>query len=404
MVVAMGANPTGAADQFSDAGPTASVTASVGRRGARGLVTVAGSCDLDFVTPLVVNVDRLLATDVGEIWIDLRQVTAMTSIAAVALLRARRRAARFRVLVVLVPGEGPARPALEQEGVVSAFRTESELPADLIPDTSPRTTSATPRFVRTETPAPLPGPSVPRSIGPGDTQLLVEDPELADGLEGRRLMAARERLRVRVVSLRKGVWRDPRDVADGAELLILEGMLVRRVAHLGASGAELLGPGDILRAGTHPGEDISPWFTTGMRVLSHCRLAVLDDQFIEQLAGCPMVAKNLIDRAMARSHALAVSMAVAHYPRVDRRLLVLLWHLAQRWGHVTSRGVVLRLPLTHSILADLTAARRPSVTLALQQLERAGELTRDGSEWVLLGTPPTRSDQVPAPAALATPA
>ena len=61
-------------------------------------------------------------------------------------------------------------------------------------------------------------------------------------------------------------------------------------------------------------------------------------------------------------------MAIVHQARVDVRLHMLLWHLAARWGRVRSDGTVLRLRLTHAVLADLVAARRPTVTTALSEL------------------------------------
>jgi CRP/FNR family cyclic AMP-dependent transcriptional regulator len=257
---------------------------------------------------------------------------------------------------------------------------------------------------RTFRPEPLPSSlrlPVPRRAETAHVHVLDEDPELGEGLVGPQLATARERLRAPVVSMNRGVLRPTPEFARSMGLLILDGMFVRRVSSDGASGAELLGPGDLLRVSGHPGEDISPWFTTTLRVLSRARVAVLDEAFTAQLPSCPLVAQHLLDRAMVRSHALAVSMAVAHYPRVDRRVLALLWFMAQRWGHVTSRGVVLRLPLTHSVLADLIAARRPSVTLALQNLERAQELSRDGADWILLGRSPGDifTEMQPEPAA-----
>ena len=81
-------------------------------------------------------------------------------------------------------------------------------------------------------------------------------------------------------------------------------------------------------------------------------------------------------------------MAIAHHPRVDARLLHLLWQLADRWGRVTPQGVSIPLRLTHELLADLVAAQRPSVTLSLQQLERQGEITREGGRLMLIGDPP----------------
>jgi CRP-like cAMP-binding protein len=97
---------------------------------------------------------------------------------------------------------------------------------------------------------------------------------------------------------------------------------------------------------------------------------------------------NLVRRGVAQARAVSVGMALAHYPRVERRLHVVLWHLAQRWGRMTQDGVVLRLPLTHAVLADLTAARRPSVTVALQRLEASGVVVRRRQEWLLRDGPP----------------
>src|SRR5262249_13955877 len=90
-------------------------------------------------------------------------------------------------------------------------------------------------------------------------------------------------------------------------------------------------------------------------------------------------------RMAERSARQAVMQAVCHNPRVDARLRGLFWHLADRWGRVTSAGVVLPLRLTHDSLARLVGAQRPTVSTALKGLHDAGEITRrrDGA-WVLL--------------------
>jgi hypothetical protein len=77
---------------------------------------------------------------------------------------------------------------------------------------------------------------------------------------------------------------------------------------------------------------------------------------------------------------------------VDERLLLLLWHMADRWGRVTPHGVSLSLRLTHELLADLIAVQRPSVTLSLQQLERQGRISREGGKILLIGQPPFSTD------------
>jgi len=106
-------------------------------------------------------------------------------------------------------------------------------------------------------------------------------------------------------------------------------------------------------------------------------------QFGVRLAPYPEVTGALIGRALQRARSLAVTMAIAHQRRVDRRLLMLFWHLADRWGRVTPAGVRVPLQVTHQILADLVASRRPAVTTALAQLEHAGHVTRIESGWLL---------------------
>lgn len=76
-------------------------------------------------------------------------------------------------------------------------------------------------------------------------------------------------------------------------------------------------------------------------------------------------------------------------PRLSTRLHLLLWHLADRFGRVLTKGVVLPLPLSHELLAQLVGAQRPSVSRALKELDRAEVIARrpDGTWW-LGGKPP----------------
>jgi CRP-like cAMP-binding protein len=81
-------------------------------------------------------------------------------------------------------------------------------------------------------------------------------------------------------------------------------------------------------------------------------------------------------------------MAIVQQPRVETRLHMLLWHLADRSGTVSADGVTLPLRLTQGVLAALVAARRPTVSAALRALERDGKLTRTPQGWLLRGSPP----------------
>ncbi len=176
--------------------------------------------------------------------------------------------------------------------------------------------------------------------------------------------------------------------SDGIGLLVLKGTMLRRVGIQGRYGAELLGECDVLRP--WQGEDVSPTLTTttGWSVIEPTRVAILDEQFARQLVHYPELVGRLVGRAIQRSRHLAVNMAIVHQARVDVRLHMLLWHLAGRWGRVRSDGTMLRVRLTHAVLADLVAARRPTVTSALSDLSKR-ELVRlvdDG--WLLVGEAP----------------
>ena len=165
--------------------------------------------------------------------------------------------------------------------------------------------------------------------------------------------------------------------------------MLRRVGIEGRYGAELLGECDVLRPGL--GEDgSSPTLstTTGWSVIEPSRVAVLDDQFARRLVLYPELVGRLVGRAVQRCRHLAVNMAIVHQARVDVRLHMLFWQLAGRWGRVRSDGTLLPLRLTHSVLADLVAARRPTVTSALSDLSRRGLVTFVDEGWLLAGEPP----------------
>jgi CRP/FNR family transcriptional regulator, cyclic AMP receptor protein len=226
--------------------------------------------------------------------------------------------------------------------------------------------------------------------------VLAEDPELCAGLDGTRMHRARRELVAATVAVgrRRAIPDEPATSAgSGVGLLILEGLVVRRAGGDGHFGAELLGRRDVLRPWQHDGEDEGLPFTTSFVVVEPALLAILDAAFVAHLEPYPEVVGQLAGRAMARSRNLAIQTGIASYPRVDRRLHLLLWHLAERWGRVTPDGVRLALPLSHGVLADLIAVRRPSVTAGLAQLERDGLVTRAETGWILHGELPHEFDR-----------
>jgi CRP/FNR family transcriptional regulator, cyclic AMP receptor protein len=219
--------------------------------------------------------------------------------------------------------------------------------------------------------------------------VLREDPELADGTEPELLEEAVETLIAREVEVPPGPWR-PRRIAlnDGLGLLVLEGMLLHRVGIEERFGAELLGQGDVMRSAHAELAPFTLTLSNDWQVLEPTRLAVLDERFVRRMARFPQVASRLFARAILRSRQLVVNMAIVHQARVDVRLHMLLWQLAGRWGRVRTDGVVLPVRLTHAVLADLVAARRPTVTSALSDLARRGAVKPIPDGWLLHGRPP----------------
>ena len=195
----------------------------------------------------------------------------------------------------------------------------------------------------------------------------------------------------REMTMQTGRWRATPPLNGrslGIGLLVLEGLLVRRVGIDGRYGAELLGEGDLLRPSEGSDEMPTLPMTIGWRVLETARLAVLDDAFMAHVADYPQLAGALVGRAVSRSRNTAVNMAIVHQARVDVRLHMLFWHLAARWGRVGSDGVTVPLRITHAVLAELVAARRPTVTSALTLLSKRGLVRPTDHGWLLAGEAP----------------
>jgi CRP/FNR family transcriptional regulator, cyclic AMP receptor protein len=228
--------------------------------------------------------------------------------------------------------------------------------------------------------------------------VLREDPELAEAIEPERRAQAIEALVSREVRVPSGAWMGRAiPIEGGIGVLVLDGVMLHRVGIDGRFGAELLGEGDVLRAVSQEAENPTLPLTVEWLILEPARVAVLDERFVRQLGRFPEVAGKLFARSVLRSRQLAVNMAIVHQARVDVRLHLLFWQLAGRWGRVRSDGVVVPLRLTHTVLADLVAARRPTVTSALTDLARRGLVRAVSEGWLLSGPSPARSAGTDSP-------
>jgi CRP/FNR family cyclic AMP-dependent transcriptional regulator len=233
---------------------------------------------------------------------------------------------------------------------------------------------------------------------PRPTNVLQEDPDLASGVPQPQVAAAARASVTVLLHARRGTWDATSDAArtrGGHGLLVLDGLLVRRLGFGDRWAAELLGPGDLLRPLEHDGDEATLPFEATWGVLIDLRLAVLDRRWSYRMAPFPDVGIRLTARAMLRARRLANTFAIAQQSRLDARLHLLLWELADRYGRMHPDGVHLDLPLTHELLSHIAAARRPSVTSALARLADSGLAERSDTGWLLRGDPPTTSTWKP---------
>jgi CRP/FNR family transcriptional regulator, cyclic AMP receptor protein len=216
--------------------------------------------------------------------------------------------------------------------------------------------------------------------------LLDLDPDLGKGIPAADWPNARRATAAPLLQLPQG----PTDVAERlaehrefAGGLIADGILLREVALGERAVPELLGVGDIMSPrveleGPLPCE-------VALTALAPTRVLVLGAGFARAVGRWPVLLGAVERRRAAQRDRLAVLGALTQLPRVELRLLTLLWHLSSAWGRVGAEGVVVPFALTHEMLGRFVGAQRPTVTLAARQLEEDG-LVRRGSDggWVLL--------------------
>lgn len=218
--------------------------------------------------------------------------------------------------------------------------------------------------------------------------LLDADPDLANGVDETEAELARHRAIAAVIEVEPPTW-DVTAIREASEegwlgLFLIEGLMIRVVNVGKRSACELFGPGDLIRPWDTDGEYDPLPISVEWLVLEPTQLAVLDTAFALRIARWPSITSRIVSRVAERARYLALTQAVTHLPRAYARLLILFWLLAERWGRVGPDGVHVTLPLTHEVLAMLVGAHRPTVTIALQRLTRAGLLTRERPDrWLL---------------------
>jgi CRP/FNR family transcriptional regulator, cyclic AMP receptor protein len=225
-------------------------------------------------------------------------------------------------------------------------------------------------------------------------RLFEADAALLRVVPEERRAALRRRVSVPALTPSPGPWEPPHPGDDALGLLVIEGFVVRAFDVFGRRGAELLGPGALLRPGPDDSSALIPQ-TGGWEILTPARIGVLDAEASATLAQVPGALPELVCRSTGRAHSLALQGAIAQINGVQARVLLCLWHLADRWGVRESSEIVVPIPLEHELIADLVSAQRSTVSRALAGIRRLGVIDRrlDGY-WVLRGLPPQTAEEL----------
>lgn len=245
-------------------------------------------------------------------------------------------------------------------------------------------------------------PVAPPAVEGGLARLLDVDPELARHFDAAELPQVAAELTVAVRMLRSGDWvPSPHRPAGLLGLLIVDGAILRTSPIADRSCTHLIGPGDIIDPWTQMELALSG--PSRYQVVEPVELAVLNSRFSRHAARWPQLLPAVMERLLRQNEQVSGLYALALLPRVDTRLIGFFWHLAQRWGRVTRDGVIIPLALTHRTLGELVGGRRPTISVALTELDQAGLLSRrpDGcwalarDSWKLLADTPCPIDPTP---------
>jgi CRP/FNR family transcriptional regulator, nitrogen oxide reductase regulator len=183
------------------------------------------------------------------------------------------------------------------------------------------------------------------------------------------------------VVLPAGPRRTAADLPAARMLVVEEGVVLLRAA--GSPGRRSMimarcsagailpppGPGDFLQALT------DGWLT-----------AVGPDawgRFLESPAIAERLLAGLEETVQRQRDAARALAGVRHVDRVRKQLL----DLAAEHGRVCRDGVLLDLPLTHDLIADMVGCARETVTRSFEELQRAGFLRRRGRFYQILVAP-----------------
>jgi CRP/FNR family transcriptional regulator, cyclic AMP receptor protein len=229
-----------------------------------------------------------------------------------------------------------------------------------------------------------------RSTSSQRVRVLELDQDLGAALDEDAYARARQQCTAPMIVLSAGRhwWVDSGDALEHLGFLVVRGVLLYRMRLAGRETIDLVGAGDLVRPWP-PVDEYAELFTASRwQVLEATELAALDARFLHQAAPWPELLVALTERMSWHARSLELRLAISQMPQLSSRLQVMLWHLADRFGRVDRKGILVPLHLSREVLAELVGARREPVSRRLRELARRGAVLPDPSGWRLGGSPP----------------
>jgi CRP/FNR family transcriptional regulator, cyclic AMP receptor protein len=247
--------------------------------------------------------------------------------------------------------------------------------------------------------ANLPVAAIERRPG---VALLDADPDFRAGVPSDALAAARRVVVVPRLDAAPGRWEPPPSASwpePVTGVVVLDGLMARDVELGSRVATQFLGPGDI----------VDPWGAQDDMLPCRLRweahgdvvLGVLDGRFALAARRWPSLLVVVQRKLCQRADRLAAQSAALQLPRVEERVLAVLWQLAERFGRVRRDGVFIPFNVSHRLIGQLAGARRPTVSLAVKELCAAELLNRgDDGSWFIANRSRESLDPAAMPAAL----
>jgi Crp-like helix-turn-helix domain len=170
--------------------------------------------------------------------------------------------------------------------------------------------------------------------------------------------------------LAQGQVRPVRSLPTAALLAVEDGFVAvrRTVSHARSVIVDEAASGGMLLPPTAD-EELVGLLPSRVRVISSAAL----DRLLSESEGAHVV-WDALSSALRRREELIASLSNArHLERVREKFL----RLARDYGKVGADGVLIDVPLTHELLAEMVCSARETVTRAVDELEREGFIARE---------------------------